>query len=79
MATFFFFGISAGSQQNGIQKRAQLPGCGGTMELQIVRPLALVEDFNNAFERVRDFVSWRAALGSKYWLADGPKVSLPEH
>jgi cytochrome P450 len=77
MATRYLFGISAGSQQSGMQRK--LEELGAVHEGHVVRPLAVVEEFNDAFDQVRGFIIWRAALGSKYWLADSPKVSLMDH
>lgn len=32
--------------------------------------------FTETWETIREYVTWRSALGSKYWLADGFKLSM---
>ncbi|KAK4889195.1 hypothetical protein LTR27_011953 [Elasticomyces elasticus] len=68
MTLTHLFGATAGSQIAGMAKRnaesEALP-----VQDRDTRGMT----YNQAYEVLRDYLSWRAKLGSKYWLADGPK------
>ncbi|KAK5125949.1 hypothetical protein LTR85_011304 [Meristemomyces frigidus] len=65
MSTSFLLGMSADSQAAGLRedrdkrKPQQDPGTGMT--------------YNEAYETIRTYLSWRSKLGSLYWMADSPQ------
>ncbi|KAK4952711.1 hypothetical protein LTR10_009518 [Elasticomyces elasticus] len=73
MATTFFFGVTAQSQLSGVRRRTGNTSLNNNPDTRLGKSMALTEDFTNAWKQVTDFVTWRAALGSKYWMADGPQ------
>lgn len=71
MTTEYLLGTSFGSQENGIRDRSG----GGTAAAgtghQRRKKYGLT--WEQAFEIAREYMSWRAKLGSKAWMADSPR------
>ncbi|KAK4627327.1 hypothetical protein CLAFUW4_04496 [Fulvia fulva] len=71
MSTTFLLGTSANSQASGmrdVRMRAAMKEFGLVPGKRTSRM-----SYNEAYEVVRNFFSWRSKLGSKYWLADSLK------
>ncbi|KAK4903663.1 hypothetical protein LTR49_026735 [Elasticomyces elasticus] len=68
MTLTHLFGATAGSQIAGMAKRNADSEASPVQDRDTQATM-----YNQAYEVLRDYLSWRAKLGSKYWLADGPK------
>jgi cytochrome P450 len=66
MTTEYLLGTSFGSQVNGIRDRT-----GTSTSHQQRKKYGLT--WEQAFEIAKNYMSWRAKLGSKAWLADSPR------
>lgn len=72
LSTEFLLGISAGAQAAGIRDTT-----GQSLSTKhSITPPALDSSmtYNEAYETVRTYLSWRSKLGSIYWLADSFEV-----
>ena len=77
MSTTFLLGTSANSQASGmrdVRMRAAMTEFGLVPDKRSWRM-----SYNEAYEIVRNYFSWRSKLGSKYWLADSFAVSCGRH
>lgn len=71
MSTTFLLGTSANSQANGIFEKAKQEAK-VKYGLLDARNRKKAYTYDEAYEIIRNYISLRAKLGSKYWLADGP-------
>jgi len=69
MTVKHLLGVSAGSQLAGLTNASKI-GASATP--------GKAEDmtYEEAYDTYRKYLTWRAKLGSLYWLADGPTVRL---
>ena len=73
-STAFLLGNCANAQASYIQKKARQAAI-AEFGLKLEKPNKEMS-IDEAYEIIRDYFSWRAKLGSKYWLADSFKVCL---
>lgn len=73
MSTLYLLGMSAGSQKSGIREAAKQMAM---QEFDLIPAQRNTEmAYSEAYDVIRDHLSWRSKLGSWYWLADGPRVN----
>lgn len=72
MSTTFLLGTSANSQLSAMRD-ARMRAAMAEFDL-IPSKHTFKLTYGEAYEVVRDYFSWRSKLGSKYWIADGPRV-----
>lgn len=74
MSTTYLLGTSANSQAKGIFTKEK---DAAKLKFGLVEPkkTSKAMTYDEAYETVRNYFSWRSKLGSKYWLADGFNVS----
>jgi hypothetical protein len=73
MSTSYLLGKGSDSQLNAISKKE---GNQTGEKQSLFRWVKGKMTYDDAYEVVRPYLSWRSKLGSLYWLADGIQVSL---
>lgn len=74
MSTTFLLGTSADSQLAGMSDARMKAAMDEFGLVPGKRDSKLT--YGEAYDVVRNYFSWRSKLGSKYWIADGPKVGV---